>query len=166
MIRPQNKGGFGLILVKAQFCALDAMLIMWTTTNGETTLHHIMRKKVGNLSTIQGGILDLFCLVFRHATKPKNESMVWTNLCIGYNFLKKLLSLKTQRIDMRRDKSHCELPTISTRITRRLGIQCRKKRGSRKRTCSPWEISSTQKADCGNGMAFPSETSQVLLRNK
>lgn len=39
----QGLGGFGLILSKAQFFAMAAILVLWKTTNGECTLCNIIR---------------------------------------------------------------------------------------------------------------------------
>lgn len=84
LIQPKNKGGFGLIFVKAQFLAMCTMFILWRVVDGDLTLQHILRKKIEDLSAVHEGARDFSWIVSKHATKPKGESKVWTNLCKGH----------------------------------------------------------------------------------
>lgn len=89
ILLPKEEGGLGLISVKFQFFALVGGFILWTAEEGDHTLQHVLRSKVGDLSEVQGGVRDFSWLVSNHGTKPKGESQVWTGFCAAWNTMKK-----------------------------------------------------------------------------
>lgn len=48
----KEEGDMGLISVKLQFLALTGGFILWTIEDGDHTLQHILRNKVGDLSVV------------------------------------------------------------------------------------------------------------------
>lgn len=54
LLLPKDKGGRGLISVKHQFCTMVGGLILWSIGEGDQMLQHIIKKKLGDLSEVQG----------------------------------------------------------------------------------------------------------------
>lgn len=76
LIRPKSKGGFGLISMRAQFTTMARTFILSVAVDGDKTLQHIIRKKIGDLSVVQSRNWDFSWMIPPHAVRPKGETKV------------------------------------------------------------------------------------------
>lgn len=81
MKKAKLEGGMGLISIKGHMVALIAKAMLEIPIDGDSSLQHILRAKIGNLSLRKWGRNDYSWLIDPSRTRPMDDSTFWNAFC-------------------------------------------------------------------------------------